>query len=148
MRGEGFKTARWPDLLREGLDKFFESIRHSSAEKYGQDVIATIFEQNDADIHCVPHAMRIADLFGVIAAVILLVMQPRSVNHARGRHKYELLQKLRNELGRKEEVATLASETWLSTPGAVYVDGSRDVREWMSLLYTLASANRLDIFWD
>jgi hypothetical protein len=30
----------------------------------------------------------------------------------------------------------------------VYVDGSRDVREWMSLLYTLASANRLDIFWD
>jgi hypothetical protein len=151
VRGEAFKTASWPDLLREGLDKFFEPIQHSSVEKYGQDVIATIFEQYDADIHGVQHAMRIADLFGElrdIVVVILLAMQPRSVNHVRGRHKYEMLQKLCKDLGRKEEVAMLANETWLNTPGAMYVDGSRDVREWMSLLYTLASANRLDIFWD
>jgi hypothetical protein len=153
VRGAGFQTASWENLLKAHLDKFFDELVAPTPETYGQDRRASIFEKPPAKIEGpeIPAARKIAALFGeleVPVTLILLSMRPRLVNHSSGREKFGYIEELfaPDRLGKKEDIAQGVDESWLNMSSNVFVDSSsKDIEEWMQLLYTLASVIKLDI---
>ncbi|KAF2683315.1 hypothetical protein K458DRAFT_44844 [Lentithecium fluviatile CBS 122367] len=146
VRGPGFKTATWERLIHNGLNKLVPKLKARTNDKYGQDLRANIFQDAPTQIsdEDIATARQVAALFGdleIPATIILLAMSPRIVTHETGNSKYLRLNELFQGLGRYRSIGELAEESWLNRKGRIYADSeSLDIKEWVILLYSLASA--------
>jgi hypothetical protein len=155
VRGKGFKTAAWKQLVENGLPNLAPILQRKSDLTYGQDVRQHFFWEPPTTIEPqdVALARQIGELFGdlrVPATIILLAMQPRKINRANTQAKYTALCDVLRGLGSdKGVIAQLAEEYWLSTSDRdvrVYTDHEcADIKEWMDLIYALACAIKIAV---